>query len=60
MYFKQSDFFAGMAHGFVKDIMANVEKTAYETDDVIPRVLVEAIEAFPWVRWVREIPSVTG
>ena len=35
MYFKQSDFFAGMAHGFVKDIMANVEKTAYETDDVI-------------------------
>jgi CRP/FNR family cyclic AMP-dependent transcriptional regulator len=35
MYFKQSDFFAGMAHGFVKDIMANAIKTAYETDDVI-------------------------
>jgi L-serine dehydratase len=32
----------------------------YETDDVIPPALVEAIEAFPWVRWVREIPSVTG
>jgi CRP-like cAMP-binding protein len=37
MYFKQSDFFAGMAHEFVKDIMAHVEKTAYETDDVIFR-----------------------
>ena len=24
MYFKQSDFFAGMAHGFVKDIMASM------------------------------------
>lgn len=35
MYFKQSDFFSGMAHGFVKDIMANVEKPAYETGDVI-------------------------
>lgn len=32
----------------------------YETDDVIPPALVKAIEAFPWVRWVREIPSVTG
>jgi hypothetical protein len=24
MYFKQSDFFTGMAHGFVKDIMASM------------------------------------
>ncbi len=32
----------------------------YETDDVIPSALVAAIEAFPWVRWVRQIPSVTG
>ena len=35
MYFKQSDFFAGMARGFVKDIMANVEKSTYEAGDVI-------------------------
>ena len=32
----------------------------YETDNTIPPALVEAIEDFPWVRWVREIPSVTG
>lgn len=37
MYFKQSEFFAGMDHGFVKDIMANVERTAYEKDAVIFR-----------------------
>ena len=35
MYFKQSDFFSGMARGFVKDIMANVEKSTYEAGDVI-------------------------
>ena len=37
MYFKQSDFFTGMAHGFVKDIMANVEKIACAAGDVIFR-----------------------
>ncbi len=37
MYFKKSDFFTGMAHGFVKDIMANIEKIAYAADDVIFR-----------------------
>ncbi len=37
MYFKQSDIFPGMAHGFVKDIMANVEKIACAADDVIFR-----------------------
>ncbi len=37
MYFKQSDFFTGMAHGFVRDIMANVEKVALKTGDVIFR-----------------------
>lgn len=37
MYFKQSDFFAGMDHGFLKDIMANVERTTYETGDAIFR-----------------------
>jgi CRP-like cAMP-binding protein len=37
MYFKQSEFFAGMDHGFVKDIMANVERSTYEKDDVIFR-----------------------
>lgn len=35
MYFKQSDFFTGMAHGFVKDIMANVKKIACAAGDVI-------------------------
>lgn len=35
MYFKQSDFFTGMAHGFVKDIMANVEKIACAAGNVI-------------------------
>ncbi len=35
MYFKQSDFFSGMAHGFVKEIMAKVEKIAYKAGDVI-------------------------
>jgi CRP-like cAMP-binding protein len=35
MYFKQSDFFTGMAHGFVKDIMANVEKIACAAGDII-------------------------
>ena len=37
MYFKQSDFFAGMAHGFVKDVMANVEKIACAAGNVIFR-----------------------
>ena len=37
MYFKQSDFFGGMAHGFVKDIMANVEKIACAAGNVIFR-----------------------
>jgi CRP-like cAMP-binding protein len=37
MYFKQSDFFSGMAHGFVKDIMANAEKIAYADGDVVFR-----------------------
>ncbi len=37
MYFKQSDFFTGMAHGFVKNIMANVEKIACAAGDVIFR-----------------------
>jgi CRP-like cAMP-binding protein len=37
MYFKKSDFFTGMAHGFVKDIMANVEKIACAAGDVIFR-----------------------
>ena len=35
MYFKQSDFFAGMAHGFVKEIMSKVEKIACKPGDVI-------------------------
>ncbi len=37
MYFKKSDFFSGMAHGFLKDIMANVEKIACAAGDVIFR-----------------------
>lgn len=37
MYFKKSDFFSGMAHGFLKDIMANVEKVACAAGDVIFR-----------------------
>ena len=37
MYFKQSDFFAGMDHGFVKNIMANAEKTSYQAGDIIFR-----------------------
>ena len=37
MYFKQSDIFPGMAHGFVKDIMANVEKIACAAGDVLFR-----------------------
>ena len=35
MYFKKSDFFSGMAHEFVKDIMANIEKMTCAAGDVI-------------------------
>ncbi len=31
-----------------------------ETDDPIPDEMVEAIEDFPWVRWVRNISKVSG
>ena len=54
MYFKQSDFFTGMAHGFVKDIMSNVEKIACAAGDVIFReghtvyVINHAGECFGW------------
>jgi hypothetical protein len=37
VYFKQSDFFTGMAHGFIKDIMANAEKIACAEGDLIFR-----------------------
>jgi len=37
MYFKQSDFFSGMAHSFVKDLMEKAEKAAYESGDIIFR-----------------------
>jgi CRP-like cAMP-binding protein len=35
MYFKQSDFFSGMEHGFVKDMMTNAERVTYEAGDAI-------------------------
>jgi CRP-like cAMP-binding protein len=37
MYFKQSDLFSGMDHGFVKAIMAKAEKLTYRTGDIIFR-----------------------
>ena len=37
MYFKQSDFFAGMDHGFVGNIMTNGEKMSYQTGDILFR-----------------------
>jgi CRP/FNR family cyclic AMP-dependent transcriptional regulator len=37
MYFKQSDFFSGMAHGFIKAIMDNAERVPYEAGDIIFR-----------------------
>lgn len=37
MYFKQSDFFSGMAHSFVKDLMEKAGKAAYESGDIIFR-----------------------
>ena len=30
-----------------------------ETDDPIPEDLIEAIEDFPWVHWVRNISKVS-
>ncbi len=35
MYFKQSDFFTGMDHGFVEKIMANGEKMSYQAGDIV-------------------------
>ena len=35
MYFKQSDFFSGMDHGFVRDFMDRAERVAYEAGDII-------------------------
>lgn len=32
----------------------------FETDDVIPNEIVEGIDDFYWVRWVRYVPKVTG
>ncbi|MCO6449273.1 MAG: L-serine ammonia-lyase, iron-sulfur-dependent subunit beta [Caldilineales bacterium] len=32
----------------------------FETDDAIPAELLDALEDFYWVRWVRHIPKVTG
>jgi len=32
----------------------------YETDDHIPEELVEALEDFHWVRWVRHVPPIMG
>ena len=37
MYFKQSDFFSGMAHLFVKELMDGTEKATYEAGDLIFR-----------------------
>jgi CRP-like cAMP-binding protein len=37
MYFKQSDFFSGMAHLFVKKLMEKTEKASYEAGDLIFR-----------------------
>ena len=35
MYFKQSDFFSGMDHEFVKDMMENATKETYEDGHTI-------------------------
>ncbi len=32
----------------------------FETDDIVPHELLEAIEDFYWVRWARHVPKVTG
>jgi CRP/FNR family transcriptional regulator, cyclic AMP receptor protein len=37
MYFKQSDFFTGMDHGFVENIMARGEKKSYQAGDIVFR-----------------------
>jgi CRP/FNR family cyclic AMP-dependent transcriptional regulator len=37
MYFKQSDFFSGMTHVFVKEFMDKAEKVAYASGDIIFR-----------------------
>jgi CRP-like cAMP-binding protein len=37
VYFKQSDFFTGIAHGFVKNFMANAEKITCADGDVVFR-----------------------
>ncbi len=35
MYFKQSDFFSGMDHAFIKDIMEKAEKRSFEAGETI-------------------------
>lgn len=35
MYFKQSDFFSGMNHGFVKDFMDKAERVTYAAGDIV-------------------------
>jgi CRP-like cAMP-binding protein len=37
MYFKQSDFFSGMDHAFVKNIMDKAERVSHEAGDTIFR-----------------------
>ncbi len=32
----------------------------FETDDPIPNAIIESIDDFYWVRWVRYVPKVTG